>query len=587
MNSPSLGFLGNIVGGLDAFDAGARAQGIAPPAPAAPAPSPPVSPTEYLLAGLPDIGHVGAKPAPPPPAAPTMMDGQGSASTNAAPITVPGVPTAPAPAPAGSPTAMTPAAAPPPSQGYASPDDVARADDVQYRQVGGGGATPAREAYTRGPMQHAATMASFEPEGEAATRSDFRNQLQARAEQDQYDLQARDALQRQEAAEKVALRRAFEMEQQQLDYADQAQKLGQMKLDNNRLWANKSTGDKIGSIVSIIIGSLEALGNGGENLAYKGLLRDIDADVAAQKFDYDVAKDQLQSAQNGYAIMRQRYQDEDAALAAARAGALDFAAAKAGALKASYGGTESANAADMLRAKLEAERDKTLAAGFKFIPSQVSGPRYQVSVRGHVLPGTFDEKKAQEIGLDHAVKPAEKLDETLVQGGLAERLQDRKLSAEQRIAAAKEGKDNTVRLASGEVVTAPSAEEAGKLRSLAAQDMKIRQLVTRAKELRSKGIVTDRGNAAEVASLQQQLRTAFSVSAQLGALSKDDLKIADGAVGDITDPTSFHVDRQLDSYANMVRNDVSNRVKTYATGSDQAPRATGKMPGSFKPAGGK
>lgn len=487
---------------------------------------------------------------------------------------------------------MIPAAGPMPA-----PQSVP--DDVQYQQVGGGGVTPSHEAYGRGPLQHEALMASFEPEADAASRSDFRNQIVSQIAQDEYENQARDALQQQQAAEKVAAQRAAELRNLEMDYADQTQRLGQMKLDSNRWWADRSTGDKIGSLLLVAIGGFGALGNGGHNFALDGIMRDIDADVAAQKFDYDVGLDQAKGAQNAYAMALNRYGSEDAALAQARAAGLTYAAAKANALKAQYGGADSANAADEIRAKLEAERDKTLAAGFKFIPSQVAAPKYQLTIRGQKLPGTFDEKRAQEAVIEHGVKPAERVDEKVVEGGIQSTLQDRKMQGEERLQEkklaaeqAKEGKDLTVKLPSGEVVTAPSQIEAQKLRDLSAQDMKIRDLVSRAKKLRAEGFRANPGNAAALKGLQQQLRTAFSVSAELGALSKDDIKIADGAIGDLADPSITGAifsrpERQLDEYASRVRNNVSERVKTYSTGAEQAPKATGKMPGSTKYAGSK
>ncbi len=602
MNYPSLGYLSALGAGLDApdpFASGAQNAGITPPAPppAPPAP-PPAAQTIADASGLGDLlGKLDPRKLGAPPTAPTMMDGRDSASTTAAPLNIPGVsppPPPPAAAPAGGPVAspMIPAAGPPPAP-EASPDDV------QYQPVGGGGVTPAHEAYTRGPMQHEALMSSFEPEGEAATRADLRNQIVSQLAQDEYDRQAAEALHQQEAAQRIQAQRAAELQHLEMDYADQAQKLGQMKLDSNRSWANKSTPEKIGSLLLVAIGGFSALGNGGHNFAYDAALREIDQDVAAQKFDYDVALEQGKMAQSAYAMALQRYGSEDAALAQARAAGLVYASAKANALKAQYGGADSANAADELRAKLDAERLKTLANGFRFIPSQVTAPRYKVAVRGHVLPGTFDEKAAQNIGIEHAIKPAERVDEKIVEGGIQSTLADRKMRGEERLQdkklaaeAQKEGKDLTVKLPSGEVVTAPSVNEAKDLRDLAAQDLKIRALVTRAKALRKEGFRTSPGNMSELRSIQQQLRTAFSVSARLGALSKDDIKIADGAIGDLADPSISaallsNPERQLDSYASMVRNDVSNRVKTYSSGAEQAPRATGKMPPGFEKAGKK
>ena len=67
------------------------------------------------------------------------------------------------------------------------------------------------------------------------------------------------------------------------------------------------------------------------------------------------------------------------------------------------------------------------------------------------------------------------------------------------------------------------------------------------------------------------------MAAQLGALSKDDIKIADGAVGDLTGLGSAP-ERSLDAYQAKVESSWRNRVKTYAN----APAAAqDKLPSSF------
>jgi hypothetical protein len=127
---------------------------------------------------------------------------------------------------------------------------------------------------------------------------------------------------------------------------------------------------------------------------------------------------------------------------------------------------------------------------------------------------------------------------------------------------------------------APNEKEAAELRGLAAQDTKVRQLVDRAKQLREEGFRTNPGNMAELKSIQEQLRVSFSVASKLGALSEYEIKMTNGAIGDLTNPytISSGPERALESFANSVRNEVSSRVKTYGTGVEQAPRATGKMP---------
>lgn len=468
-----------------------------------------------------------------------------------------------------------------PPQAQAAPMPSPPPEDVDPRQVEfrpmGGGGKPAHEDPTRGPKQNAHLLAAFDPPAEAAQNIGLRNAMQANQEEVMYERQAEAAQQRQDAAERVAIRRQQEMQALHADYSDQVAKLGQMHLDQGRWWGNLSTGDKIGNTLAVLLG-----GFGGAGAAFSRVASQIDQDIEAQKFDYKAQSDQLSGKKTAFGMLMDRYQSEDAATAAARAAALDFTAAKVNGMRASWKGTESANETDAFLGKLASDRENTIAAGFKLIPAQAGGAKYQMAIRGHVAPGLFSEKDAQANFLKYQSDPAVKTDETITKGevdaGVGLTVARGKAQAEH----AGTAKDNSVVLPSGETVVAPGSVEAKELRELSAQDMKIRTLVARAKVLREEGFALNPGNAGELQSLQQQLRTAFSVSAKLGALSKDDIKIADGAVGNLTNPLSLSSapDRALESYAKMVRNDVVNRVKTYSGGREAAPKATGKLPPS-------
>lgn len=471
MSGPSLGFL----------------QGFAPllqpdaqpylGAPLAPPPESPQDAGQSLAIGPPQLvpktgydfnadlaNALGAPPPKPPDAAPvapagTMPFGLGLA-TGTPQIDISHADAAPAREPEGvAPMAPTPAAppmaAPPPA---AVPAPAPAPDDVQFAALGGV-SSPAGEMYARGPQQHAALMSSFEPQAEAATRSDLRSQITAAHEADVYEQQAEAAMERQAAIERTAARRQEEMDRAIADYQQSVQQLGQMHLDSNRWWADKSTGDKIGTAILTVIGGIGA-GFGGPNLAYQSITRKIDQDIAAQKFDYDMGLDRAKGAQNTFAMLMNKYGSEDAASAAARAAALDFAAAKTMQLGAQWKGTASANDADQLRASLEAERQKTLANGFRFIPPSVSAPRYALKVRGQLLPGTVSEAQAQQIALEHGVKPAEAADQEMLRGGVQLTVNNAKAAAEKESKADEGAKFIAEKLQSGGVP---------KMRSLAEQ----------------------------------------------------------------------------------------------------------------------
>lgn len=625
MNGPSLGYLNMLGAGLDLLPAAAN-----PPQPTLDLPADTITPTGTKMAPAPAVFNAPSGQAWVPPTDPLTA---GYASPNANKDWLhydPSVPIAPdttpvrdvtsfergpvgggAPDGARNPISFArtdpttggdepiPTPAPGPSTSgpvQFSADTASGLPDVSYSQVSGGGVTPAHEAYTRGPKQDAHLMASFEPEPEAATRGDFRNQLQASAEQGFYEDQARQAIAQQEAAQKVAAQRAFQMEQMELDYADQIQKLGQMRYDDNRWWSEKSTLGKIGTTLLVALGSLEALGNGGVNQAYNAVVGEIDRDAADQRLQYESGLAQAQGKHTAFQMMMQRFQNEDAAEAAVRAAGLQAAESKLGALHAQYGGVESANAADMLRAQFEAAREKTISNGFKFVPATTAAPRFQVTVRGHTLPGTFDEKGAQAVGLEHAVKPAEKMDETIVKGNIDSRLQNQKYQAEERLQDKKlaveqktKAKENPVALPNGEVVYAPSSQEADKLREISTNASNIKRLVTEAKGIREKavtGVPMTPAARGRLKQIQADLVTSFGVQNKLGALSNQDMELAVAGTADLFNYGNG-VEARLDRLNEQAIGKVRDRVKTYPGSAQTAPKASGKLPPSAKYPGEK
>jgi hypothetical protein len=546
--------------------------------PAAPPPPPPPAgaggPTIKWLSGAAPLLDVQAPQQPADPFG-LMQPAPAPAPVSAA------VPAGPTPSPEPTPvdpklmppTGVNPDAIPTP-QPQAPPPDPS---DVQFRPVGGG-VMPAHEAAVRGPTQNAHLMASFEPGMQMADNVQSRSQWLAEEERNAYELQAAQALERQEAAQKVALQRQAQMERLAMDYEDQVQKLGQMHIDGNRWWASKSTGDKITTGILAFLGGLGALdprGNG-RNLAFEAIMRDADQDVEAQKFDAAMQQSQVEGARNTFQLAMQRYQNEDAATAAARAGAIDFSLAKLGQLQAQWKGVDAANAADDLRARLMSERERTIAAGIQFVPAKASPGKYQMVVRGQVLPGLVDEKRAQDIALEHGVKPSERVDEKMVEGGIQMSVAGAKANAE---AKAKAG-EHSVRLPSGEIVNAGDPATAKEIREAAVSVKEIDRLTSQAVALRKKNFrTTDREANAQLKQIQSHLLTQYGVAHKLGALSDADYKIALEGTADV-----FGLGDAPEAAMQQLRQNahrgLSEKVGTIPGAS---PKASGEMPTGFTP----
>jgi len=451
--------------------------------------------------------------------------------------------------------------------------------DVQFRAAPGG-VIPEHEAPTRGPTQNALLLGSFQEPLAATDNMRLRSGIEAQHEADAYGLMAEDALKRQEAADQAAMKRQGELDRMAEDYSAHIQQLGRMHLDDNRWWANKSTGDKIGTLALVILGSVASLGNGGQNLAYEAVKKEIDDDLKAQQFDYMTALDQAKGSQTAFGLAMDRYRNEDAAMAASRAGALDFAAMKAAQLSAQWKGTDSANAADELRAKLLAERDRTAAAGLQFVPARGVGGGFKMYVRGQEIPGLVSEGKAQEYAVKYGVEPSQRIDEEMVKGGINAAVEQGKIAAQQQ---AKKS-DFAVRLPNGETVFAPNEKEAETLRELSTSASEVSRMVREAKAIRDdptfRASIDGRN---KLSMIQKELVTHFGVQHKLGALSDKDYETALAGTADLFQ-FGNGVEVRLDRYNQNATRKVTDRVSTYP---GAPPKSSGQMPSSFTAHGAK
>lgn len=311
------------------------------------------------------------------------------------------------------------------SQAPPTPQAPARdPQTVDFRRVMGGGMVPAREMATRGPQANAALMHGYGVREGAQENIGERSMEQAGREEGVYRAEAMEAVKRIEVADQVVAQRRAEMQELHNDYRSTIDHLAQMKVDRGRVWNNMSTGEKIGTGVLVFLAGL----GGGNNIVLQTLMRNIDEDVAAQEFSYKSGLDRAKNQQTAFAMAMDRYQSEDAARAAARAAALDYTHAMVNAEQARWKGVDAQNRAEELKANIVGEKETTIANGLKFMPAGIAPARYQMSVRGQVIPGLVSEDKAQSIALEHSVKPAEKIDEELVKGGIQSQIKAQELA---------------------------------------------------------------------------------------------------------------------------------------------------------------
>lgn len=533
---------------------------LLPPAPPGPPPdaAPPPSPVDSAL-GMLDLRRyapAGPPPPPPPPAgspgvAPPSKEMFGPPNPNAQPASMP--------------------------QEQQPQQDIS--PDVQFSPVTSGG-SPAREVSTRGPKQEALLDRSFEHPLIANEQIRDRNTEMAGREAEMYEQQAAQALERQAAFERQAQRRAQEMQMLQADYQQTIGELSRFKLDNNRVWNNTSTLDKIGATLLAIIGGVAA-GPGGNNIVLQSINGTIQEDVDNQKRAYEQGLELAKGQQSAFGMAMHRYQSEDAAYHAALAAGQEAVAAKINGMKAHWKGAQSQNEADAVAGDLLFKADQNKAAGMKYLQPTMGSTKYKMTVRGQEIPGLVSEDKAQGYTIEHAVKPGEEADKALLGGAIQGRLQSQKAQLD----AQKAGKDHIVVLPNGDEIAAPTDKDAEKLRTLSMAVDNAQQLVAEAKRIRkSAGWHLDPGSIRRLEGIQSELTLAFKDRGGLGALSGPDMDLAVGATGKVANHVAPGIEAQLDQFTGRTNAALRNYVKTIK---NAPPKSAGVMPGSFQPKAGQ
>lgn len=132
------------------------------------------------------------------------------------------------------------------------------------------------------------------------------------------------------------------------------------KIDPNRWWNSRSTGEQIAGIIGISLAEGLAAKHGGPNNVANRIMHQIDSDIGAQRDDLELRGKAAQGQHNLISATRQQYQDEAQARTAARAMGIEAARQR---LAAFMSGVEDQRAlADgaAIDANLQAEYQKTL-----------------------------------------------------------------------------------------------------------------------------------------------------------------------------------------------------------------------------------
>ncbi len=270
----------------------------------------------------------------------------------------------------------------------------------------GGYMAPARETELRGPQLKTAQgerNAAFEGAVKAVTE---RSEQTAAGDYALALEQERKAGIREDAANYTAAERADEMAQRTADFDQSVKAMGEAgTIDPSRFWSSANAGQKIGMMISLLVGGL-AEAKGARNTGAEAFKTIAANDVKAQEFAYNATRDVSNAKQTAFSMAMQKYNNVDAARAAARAASLDAISAQVGQQAALWKGTDAANRAQMALASLQDERMNQIAQGVAFSPARMvaTAPSWVDADGIHYNEQQVRDLKKEERGQEHELR---------------------------------------------------------------------------------------------------------------------------------------------------------------------------------------
>lgn len=471
------------------------------------------------------------------------------------------------------PGAPPPAAAPPPGAGGPGASPF-------LQQVHGAmtGNVAAKETELRGPQLLAAQNQRNEAFAGAISAVDERAQHTQAADMALALDQERKAGIREDAANYSAAERANELADRQSDFDQSVKALSKQSIDPNRYWSNANVGVKLATLIGVALGGFVQGKRGGENAGMNTVKMMIDDDVKAQEAAYGAARDTVNAKQTAFSMAMQKYNNVDAARAAARASALDAAQAQVAQQSAMWKGADAQGHAQMAMASLASDRANQIAQGVAFVPA------HQVAIGAkYIDPRT---------GLSYSEGEAKGLVKTMDEEEFKRGEQNTGIAGqllvkreEEQGKQLKDARALTVRLPNGDTVMGRDAGHAKELADAAASIHDTDRLVREAEEIRNHVSfrVPGSGSRARLNQIQSELITGYGVQNRLGALSNSDMVLAKNGTAQLTD-FGPGPEAALDRLKETAQSKLQSQTRTLT---DAPATAKGEMPASFTPHGKK
>jgi hypothetical protein len=434
--------------------------------------------------------------------------------------------------------------------------------DVEARMLTGGGVVPARELPGRGPRAEAEYARGNEAmQAGIAAASDLRQQAYLTEQAAAYDQQQR-AHARAAGIEAANVQQA-ERERQAFD----AHKADTDALSRQVRSGGGETGAAvIGGMFGMLLSALPgSLGKAGEMLT-RMIDSALDRDLAARKWEHDVGLSRNKAKQTVFDNALRMGGSYEAAQGMYRAAVLDELAAEGRRFAAANKGTEAAAEALELAAKYEKAAADRKAESFVYRQATATGPQWQVSVGGRVLPAPVSGAEANRITLEHAVKPEQRMGEEAFKG----QIDIVKEGAKEDRTKASDADKRVFTAPNGQQFLARRPEEAEKMSRAGASVRRIQALTDEAKAVHRQLYTTKdlEVNPIKRAALTQSLdRIEADLvleeknASELGVLSKDDIGLAKGVIGKLRSPSTTIAVGAADSYAERANQKYNSALK--------------------------
>lgn len=202
----------------------------------------------------------------------------------------------------------------------------------------------------------------------------------------------------QEKQDQIEAKRQVEAEKLQADIDSDIKAIGDQKIDPDRFWSSRTTGQKILAGLSLALSGFAQGYSGAPNTALTILNKAMNDDILAQKSEFQSKREALAGKRTAYAQLMGKYNNEIAAVAGAKAAALERMQGEIKAIAARKSGSEAAINAEKMIGQLQMQKEAENQKVMLELMKQQNKRSDELSE--YVVPGyglAYGKKEAEEL----------------------------------------------------------------------------------------------------------------------------------------------------------------------------------------------